>query len=95
MDKDKNKIKVSIFTESGCDPEQGEYELLLVSIQHPINLDEDIDLIKEAVVNEIDFSKLPEEGTTFVTLVESGEWEDVFWHKYYKVDSYESYEAGV
>lgn len=46
---------------------------------------DDISLIKEGIEEGVDFSTLPEEGATQVILIEDGEWEDVFWHKWYTV----------
>lgn len=39
----------------------------------------------EHIENDLDFSTLPAEGVVEVILEETGEREDVFWHKYYKI----------
>lgn len=85
-----NYVCVVIYTEEGCSPEEGEYGLSLCSFIGALDLSapggtDDIQLVKDAVENEIDFKLLPIEGETEVILRESGEWEDVFWHKYYEV----------
>lgn len=85
-----NIIGVSILTESGCDPLKGEYSLVIENFIGCLDISsyggvDDISLIKEAIENDLDFSVLPEEGYTQIILQEDGEWEDVFWHKYYKI----------
>lgn len=95
-----NYVQVLIHTESGCDPKDGEYWLEIsgfvgcLDISSPGGVD-DVSLIMECIENNMDFSTLPEEGTTEVTLRESGEWEDVFWHKYYIVDRIVKFDAGI
>lgn len=85
-----NYVSVAIRTESGCDPKEDEYSMEIsgftgfLDISSPGGTD-DIELIKECIRNDFDFDSLPEEGITEVILVESGEWEDVFWHKYYEI----------
>lgn len=84
-------VRVAITTESGCDATDGEYSLELTGFTGALDIDspggvDDISLIKEAIEDHVDFSSLPKEGITLVTLRESGEWEDVFWHKYYVVE---------
>jgi hypothetical protein len=90
----KNVIQVYIQTEKGCDPLEGEYSLSISNIKYPLDISshggvDDISLVKDAIENEFDLSSLPEEGLTEVVLIESGEWEDVFWNKYYIVHRYE------
>lgn len=89
-DRPVNFVEVMITTELGCDPAEGEYTLHLVSIIGYLDLTsyggvDDISLIKECIENSLEELKLPEEGCTQVILEESGEWEDVFWHKYYNI----------
>lgn len=98
VDRAVNYVQVIIYTEKGCNPEQEEYSLVLGGFMGTLNLDapggvDDISLIKDAIINDVDFSNLPIEGCTEVILKESGEWEDVFWHKYYAVDRLTKYEA--
>jgi hypothetical protein len=88
-----NYISVLIFTETGCDPKKEEYDLRISSFIGSLDITsiggvDDISLIKESIENDFDFDKLPEEGTTEIILKESGEWEDVFWHKYYVIERY-------
>lgn len=90
---EKNKVLVVITTESGCNPEEGEYQLHLISQKNPLDLNcyggvDDASLIVDCIENAISELELPEEGETEVNLIESGEWEDVFWHKYYEVISH-------
>lgn len=85
-----NYVQLFIEIEEDCDPKKGEYDLFLNKSKTMLNLSapggvDDISLIKEAIENHIDFKNLPPEGTVEVILEESGEWEDVFWHKYYIV----------
>ena len=86
-----NYVKCAIITESGCDPKQGEYTLLITGFLGMLDISEnmggvdDISLIQECIINEFDLDTLPEEGTTEIILEETGEREDVFWHKYYKI----------
>ena len=86
-----NYAQCHLITELGCDAIQGEYTLLLVGFLGTIDMTDtetgtdDICLIRDCIENELDFSKLPEEGVTELILEETGEWEDVFWHKYYKI----------
>ena len=58
-----NRVTVAIQTEKGGNPKEGEYDLYLVSMTEPLIIGEvvnDIDLIREAIEAELDFSKLPE-----------------------------------
>ena len=90
-DRPVNYVEVLIFTELGCDPQEGEYRLVinsfigLLDISSPGGVD-DITLIQDCIEDNLDNLKLPEEGVKQVILKESGEWEDVFWHKYYKIE---------
>lgn len=90
-DRSVNYVQVLIHTESDCDPSIGEYSLSIIGFIGSLDLSsaggaDDISLIKEAIENHIDFVSLPPEGWTEVLLRESGEWEDVFWHKYYEIE---------
>lgn len=53
---------------------------------------DDITLIKDAIENDFDFDSIEDEVCVFFRMKETGEWEDVFWHKYYVIDSYEAHE---
>lgn len=86
-----NYVSVYIFTENGCDPNEGEYTLHLQSFSNFLDICslggvDDISLIKECIEENLKSFYLPEEGATEIVLKESGEWEDVFWHKYYEVE---------
>ena len=75
----------------GCDPGEGEYTLHIagfigsLDIGAPSGVD-DVSLIQDCVEDNIPEIELPIEGVTELILKESGEWEDVFWHKYYVID---------
>ena len=90
-DREINYVEVCIITEAGSNPSKGEYGMGITSFIGTLNIsargmEDDISLIKECIEENIDDIKLPEEGTTQVILRESGEWEDVFWHKYYEIE---------
>ena len=89
-DKSLNVVSVLIFTEAGCDFDDGEYTAEISGFVGTLDISsnggvDDVSLVKEAIEEEIDASLLPKEGVTQVMLEETGEWEDVFWHKYYRV----------
>jgi len=89
-DREINTVQVCIGVEGGCDPCEGEYTLNICSFigsldLHSVGGVDDISLIKDCIENDFHFALLPNEGCAMVTLEESGEWEDVFWHKYYKI----------
>lgn len=97
-DRSVNYVSINIALESGCDPEDGEYGLYITSFIGSLDLSshdgvDDISLVKEAVENDIDFSKFPEEGTVKVILKESGEWEGYSWHKYYAIERMTVFDA--
>lgn len=84
------KVEVLLWLEKGCLKDEGEYSVHLKSFSEPLDLDQpggvdDISLIMDCIANSLDEIELPEEVLTTVTLDESGEWEDVFWNKYYVV----------
>lgn len=84
-----NTIEVYLNTDSGCDPSIGEYSLHIISATMGIDITssvDDVQLVKDCIENNLEFSNLPEEGTTSITMTESGEWEDVHWHKYYVIN---------
>ena len=87
-----NIVDVIIHTESGCNPLDGEYTAFITNFVGALNLTafggvDDATLIKEAVDEAImnNDIELCEEGFKEVRFQESGEWEDVFWHKYYVI----------
>jgi hypothetical protein len=86
-----NYVSLGLYTEEGCNPLEGEYSLSILSFMGSLDISreggvDDISLIKECIENDLDFDKLPKEGMTEIILKESGEWEDVFWHKYYEIE---------
>lgn len=86
-----NYVYVCIVTEDECSVEKGEYSLSITGITGALDISsiggvDDVSLIKECIESHISEMKLPNDGTTVVVLKESGEWEDVFWHKYYVVE---------
>lgn len=92
-----NIVNVTMFLESGCDPSDGEYGLNITQFIGALDISaaggvDDITLIKDAIENNIDFSALPKEGFVEIRLKESGEREDVFWHKYYVIVSTDTHD---
>ncbi len=86
-----NYVSVYIETERGCNPQEGDYSLHITSVIGSLDIGaaggvDDVSLIKDCVENNLDGFDLPEEGCAEIVLRESGEWEDVFWHKYYEVE---------
>jgi len=86
-----NYVSVLIYTELDCDIDEGEYSLIIKNSSSGLDVSsiggvDDISLIKDCIENNLDSFNLPEEGTTEIILKEDGEWEDVFWHKYYIVE---------
>lgn len=89
----KNIVIVQLHVESGCDPRDREYSLNLVSMLTPLDIDErlgDVPLIEECVEEAASDTRyaMPTEGMVEIRLKESGEWEDVFWHKYYEIEEW-------
>ena len=84
-----NYVNVIIGVEDGCKPEEDEYSIHITSFLGSLNIEDnggcdDITLIKECVTDaNLDF---PKNGELHIVLKEAGEWEDVFWHKYYIID---------
>jgi hypothetical protein len=94
----KNLVRVQICYDKGCDLREKEYSIEVIGLVGTLNisdLDEkhgtgDASLIQEAVYEWLEPDKLPDSQVVIVLdLKESGEWEDVFWHKYYVVDKSE------
>jgi hypothetical protein len=88
-----NQVTVRIYTELDCDPNEGEYSLMLADSSVELDLNgpggkDDISLIKEAIY-EFDFDELPEEGVTEIKLVEHLEVYDVYVNKYYIIENWE------
>ena len=97
-DRSVNYVEVCIYTELGCNPSEGEYNMVVNSFIGSLDISsiggvDDVSLIKDCIENNLDEIKLPKEGCTQVILKESGEWEDVFWHKYYEIERVVAFEA--
>lgn len=89
-DRPVNVVQVLVHTESGCSVKEGEYTTLLGGFLGALSLDvpggmDDPTLILDCIKEHIDEYVLPEEGCSEFILIESGEWQDVFWHKYYEI----------
>ena len=89
-DRSINIVSVLIGTEKGCDYSEGEYSMYISGLIGNLNLmasggNDDVSLIKDCIENNMDEFNLPEDGTTEVILIESGEWEGYSWLKYYEV----------
>lgn len=85
-------VEVLLWLDAGCSKEEGEYSTHLKSFSEPLEMgymhgQDDISLIMECIENDIDDIDLPYETLVCVTLTESGEREDVFWHKYYVISN--------
>ena len=82
-------VNVVIAVEEGCNPAEGEYGIAITGFIGMLDLTctsgtDDVTLVKECIENEeLDF---PKNGELHLILKESGEWEDVFWHKYYVIE---------
>ena len=87
-----NRVHLNLTTESGCDPKKGEYSMSVLGFAGSLDISsiggvDDVSLIKECIENNLDFAMLPAEGWADIMLKEAGEQEDVFWHKYYEIES--------
>lgn len=86
---DKNRFVVAIQTELGCSIEKDEYSVFIVKLLEGMIGKEDYDLVEECIAEVVDRLPLPPEGWTEFEVYETGEREDVFWNKYYKVVGHE------
>jgi len=86
FDPDKNIVRALIQTTRGATITDGEYGVFISQIVGLLG-EGDFELVKEAISDCIDDLDLPIEGWTEVTLIETGEREDVFWNKYYQIVS--------
>lgn len=88
LDESTNKRFIAIISlESGCNFDEGEYTLDICPMGGYIG-EEDFNLVQECIDNHLTAKMLPEEGMVSVIVQETGEWEDVFWHKYYRILGY-------
>ena len=97
-DRSVNFVEVCIYTELGCDPSEGEYSMIISSFIGALDISsiggvDDVSLIKDCIENNFEEIELAKEGCTQVILKEAGEWEDVFWHKYYVIERVCAFEA--
>lgn len=86
-------LTIEVHTEAGCEINKGEYGVFITQIVGNVSLDDIfLDLIREAVVEAIYGDnpeiRLPEEGCTEMRLEETGEWEDVFFNRYFRITSH-------
>ena len=94
----KNKVRVQICYEKECDINEKEYSIEIIGFVGSLNISDidekngisDISLIQDAVYEWMTSQKLPDAQVVIILdLVESGEQEDIFWHKYYVVEKFE------
>ena len=88
-DRPVNYINLVLSVEDGCNPEDGEYKLIITNFLGYLDINQiggldDITLIKEAIDNED--LEYPKNGELQIVLKESGELDGFFWNKYYVVD---------
>lgn len=88
VDFTKNIVRAFVTTESGCNVDDGEYNISIQQFIGEIGSD-DVELVAEAITECVDDLELPYEWITEVMLIETGKREDVFWHKYYQVVAHE------
>lgn len=78
-----NIYRVTVFTESGCDVDKGEYSINIITIIQGEIAKEDFGLVEDCMAEVV--GDMPEEAVMEFTVTETGEREDVFWHKWYEV----------
>ncbi len=88
----KNRVRVIITYGPDNDLTDKEYTLEIVGLCGSLDIFSHggvdcISLIQEAVYEWMEPENLPKEAVIELDLLESGEWEDVFWHKYYVVET--------
>jgi hypothetical protein len=85
--KDPQTVTVTIFVESGCSFEDGEYDKGLSGTI----LWSDLEKIEECLDNQLEevFKTFPEDEIVEITLMEDGEWEDVHFWKYFIIKKVE------
>lgn len=93
-------VDVFVEVEDGCIQADGEYSLFITGfVGEGLDINscggvDDATLIKEACDNYLldTNNHQLKDGIANLRLEESGEWEDVFWHKYYVVKKAEFHE---
>jgi len=86
---DPKKFQVSVWIPNYHKFGEGEYDLSINKILNGWIDEDDFQLVKECIENDIEEKYLVNEIIIDITLIETGEWEDVFWHKYYKIEKVE------
>jgi len=88
-----NYVEVHINIEDGCNVSEGEYSYHISAFTGSLDISsiggvDDISLIKECIDGCLSDPtiEMHEEGLLHLVLKEDGEWEDVFWHKYYVLE---------
>ena len=86
----RNIIRASFFCEADCKALDDEYSISIEGVIGRLEADfycDDFDLVKEAIHNNLNLKEMKTDERQHIvfTLSESGEWEDVFWNKYYVV----------
>lgn len=87
-----NIVKVKIITESGCNPREGEYEMLLTQIIGGLDIltqtgGGDISLIRECVAEYVSENDMPADAIIGLVMKEKREREDVIVSRWYEVES--------
>lgn len=87
-------ITLELWRDDGSNIDDDEYSVRLVSFSEPLDLlspggTDDISLVMEGLVECLKRVVFPPTSYVRVTMKESGEWEDVFWHKYYVLERQE------
>lgn len=85
---------VLVETEIGSDPADGDFSIGIHQIINGVIDEDDLEFISEAVAENASALNLKPEGQTEILAYESGEREDVFWHKYYRVVAIASQQKG-
>ena len=91
--KELNYARIGLSTECSAD----EFSIEILDFIGSLNINllggvDDISLIKDCITNSLDELKLQRDCFYQIILVESGEWEDVSWHKYYEIIKILKYE---
>lgn len=74
-----------VYIETGRDPLEGDFSAHIAEIINRWVSRDDVDLIYEAIWSDAKLLNLPVDGDTELTVYESGEREDVFWNKFYRI----------
>jgi len=91
-DRSVNYVSVGIYVEDGCDVAEDEYSACITSCSGSLDITAlggvgDVQLIKDCIAENI-LTFISKAGNYEFILKESGEWEDVFWYKYYEVERF-------